>query len=312
MKVSYHDFIHPEDQAAQEQLRTIPVFAGCVEVFLKIGVERVMHGVNMAQRIHLGPRQLPAIYQHVPQVCERLGLAVPDVYLEMNPTPNAYTLGETRPFIVVTSGLVESMDEDELHAVLAHECGHIACRHTLYRTMAMLLAWIGPQVFGPLAALSAPVQLALQYWMRRGELSADRAAAAVLKSPTPVVEAMIRLAGGPKAVTKDVDVDEYLAQADAYDKLQESNWDKFLQSLAVMQQTHPFAAVRAREILGWAKTESFARLVQALDALDGVRSCAHCSGALKAQWRFCGHCGQPVPSRQASVDRAGLESKESA
>ena len=32
------------------------------------------------------------------------------------------------------------MTEDEVRAVVAHECGHIACHHMLYHTIAVLLA----------------------------------------------------------------------------------------------------------------------------------------------------------------------------
>lgn len=80
--------------------------------------------MNMASTIRLSPTQFPEIYKHLPPICERLGIQEPEFYLEMNPTPNAYTAGDTRVFIVVTSSLVEMMDDEELDAILAHECGH--------------------------------------------------------------------------------------------------------------------------------------------------------------------------------------------
>jgi len=43
----------------------------------------------------------------------------------MNPLPNGYTFSDTRVFVTVTSGLPEYLDEDEVQAVIAHECGHI-------------------------------------------------------------------------------------------------------------------------------------------------------------------------------------------
>jgi Zn-dependent protease with chaperone function len=186
------------------------------------------------------------------------------------------------------------MDEDELQAVLAHECGHIVCRHTLYRTMTLLLIRVGPQIYGPLAALSMPIQLALLYWSRRGELSADRAAAVVLGGPQPIVETMIRLAGGPKSVTQNVNLEAYLRQAEAYDKMQESTWDKVLQTFATMQQTHPFQAVRCREILRWCETEQYRRIVDGLAAEANAIKCSGCSKPINAEWKFCKHCGEKV------------------
>ncbi len=257
MKVAPRDFIHPEDLAALENLKAIPLFAPCLKSFMNIGVERVIQGLSMANKIRLGPNQLPAIYEHLPRVCQTLGIDEPELYLAMDPSPNAYTQGDTRIMITVTSGLIELLDDDEIRAVLAHECGHIACRHVLYHTMAQMLAKYGPAIFGPLAALSMPVQLALFYWARRSELSADRAAALFMKGSSSVVETMIRLAGGPKSITGTVSLDLYLQQAEAYDKLQESHWDRFLQGIAVMNMDHPFLSVRRARSCAGARASIF-------------------------------------------------------
>ena len=210
MKVAARDFIHPEDHAALENLKAIPLFAACLKSFMNIGTERSIQGLSMANKIRLGKHQLPAIHEPLPRICETLGIDEPELYLAMDPAPNAYTQGDTRLMITVTSGLIELLDEDETCAVLAHECGHIACRHVLYHTMAQMLAKYGPAIFGPLAALSMPVQLGLFYWARRSELSADRAAALFMQGSSSVVETMIRLAGGPKSITANVSLDLYL------------------------------------------------------------------------------------------------------
>jgi Zn-dependent protease with chaperone function len=198
---SPRDFIHPEDQAALDNLRSIPLFAECLQAFMKLVPERLLHGLNMAQKIRLGPEQLPDLYRYLPVACEALSISQPEFYLEMDPLPNAYTYGDKQPCITITSGLVEHLEEREIQTVVAHECGHIACQHTLYHTMAALLAMVGPAIFGPLAALSLPVQLGLRYWARRSELSADRAAAAVMGGAQPVVDSFIRLAGSPARST---------------------------------------------------------------------------------------------------------------
>ena len=149
----------------------------------------------------------------------------------------------------------------------------------------------GAQIFGPLAALSMPVQLGLLYWVRRSELSADRAAAVVMKGSQSVVETMIRLAGGSKSITGKVNLDLYLKQAEAYDKLHESQWDKFLQGVAVMKMDHPFLSVRAREITRWCQTEQFQCILQALEQPEGPK-CPACGASVRANWKFWNNCGQ--------------------
>lgn len=303
MKFSIRDFIHPEDEAALNNLKAIPGFAALAKTVMKHYNEALLRGLNMAEKIRLGPRQMPKVYNLLPPICERLGIEVPELYLE-NGMPNAYTYGDTRVFITVTSGLLFSMEEDELRAVLAHECGHIACQHTLYNTVARLLLGTSSMLFKPLQLLTEPIRLGLLYWSRRSELSADRAAAVALGDPLPLAQAMVRLCGGPRCVTGEVDIEQYAAQAEAYDHLLESKWDSFLQNLVVMNYDHPMPAVRTRELLNWGKTPVFQQLAavahqSAEPAAEGC--CPACRRPVRDGAKFCVYCGgilciQPTPA----------------
>ncbi len=99
---------------------------------MALGFEQLQYGMNMATAIRLSPTQLPKLYNHLPPICEKLGIAEPEFYLQMDPVPNAWTFGDTKIFITITSGLVELLNDEELDAVIAHECGHILCHHVLY------------------------------------------------------------------------------------------------------------------------------------------------------------------------------------
>ena len=99
----------------------------------------------------------------------------------MDPYPNAYAMGDTRTMVTVTSGLLEYLTDEEVSSVIAHECGHIACRHMLYHTLASTLLR-NIERMGILGNAVMPVYWALQYWSRRSELSADRAGAVALGS----------------------------------------------------------------------------------------------------------------------------------
>jgi len=295
MKISASSYIHPEDKAALDNLTAIPLFPTCVKAFMKIFSEKFIYGTNMAQKIRLGPTQLPEIYNYLPPILETLGIEEPQFYLEMNPAPNAYTFGDTQIFVTVTSGLLEYLEEDEVKAVLAHECGHIACHHVLYHTMATMLFQFGTKIFGPLAVVAGPVWLALLYWQRRSELSADRAAAVAMDGTDPVVDTMIRLSGGPKSITGKVNIEEYIKQADVYDKItEESQWQMLLQGIAIMNQDHPFTAVRTKEIIKWGSGEQFQRILQAKRENGSGPKCPNCGSPLQEEWIFCRQCGTKI------------------
>ena len=203
----------------------------------------------------------------------------------MDPSPNAHTQGDTRIFVNVTSGLIEMLEEDELRAAAVHECGHIACRHVLYHTMVQMMLQYGAAIFGPLAAPSMPVQLGLLYWVRRSELSADRGGGRRHEGVPVGRENDDREAGGSKFITGRLNLDLYLKQAEAYDKLQESQWDKFLQGVAVVNMDHPFLCVRAREITRWCQTEQFQHIVQVLEK-QGWPKCPTCGAAVRTNWNL--------------------------
>ena len=100
---------------------------------------------------------------------------------------------------------------------------------------------------------------------------------------------MARLAGGPKSITAKVNMQEWARQADEYEKIYNGGlWDKTLQRLAVMDQDHPFHAVRVREVLKWKNNGQYQRL------LANHPVCPRCHRPIEASWKFCKHCGNKL------------------
>ena len=288
--ISASEFIHPEDEADLKELESIPGLGTVVKKVLELGYENLRYGMNMASAIRLSPTQLPEIYNHLPPICMMLGIGEPEFYLEMNPMPNAYTSGETRVFICVTSGLVEMMDDEELDAVLAHECGHILCHHVMYNMVAQYVLK-GVDSLGLLGTLAKPAVYSLLYWSRKAELSCDRCGS-VVTSPETVARVMARLAGGPKSVTGNICLKEWAAQADVYDQFMNENlWNKAQQVSEYADHSHPMAAVRVREILKWGNSSQYHRLKQQILLNKSAVKCQKCGSNVLPDWSYCKSCG---------------------
>ena len=284
------EFIHPEDAAALRQLESIPGFPALVKKIMALGLEQMQYGVNMATAIRLSPTQLPQLYKHLPPICEKLGIAEPEFYLQMDPIPNAWTFGDTKIYITITSGLVELLDDEELDAVIAHECGHILCRHVLYHSIAQYIL-SGADAMGILGSLTIPIQYAILYWYRKSELSCDRCAS-IITSPEIVARSMARLSGGPKSITSNLNMQEWALQADQYDKIKNDGlWNKALQLSVIISQSHPFSAVRVREILKWGENPRYKNLMQNLKAEASSRKCPKCNRMVCVDWAYCKYCG---------------------
>lgn len=280
-------FIHPDDLAAQQALEAIPMASSIMKTVLKFGWESLFYGMNMAQHVRLSPKQLPEIYNLLPPICKQLEIEEPEFYLEMNPIPNAYSMGDTHRFISVTSGLIEHMSTDEIRAVIGHECGHLVCRHTLYHNVAQfILQGLAKNV--DLTSTIEPIYYALMYWERKGELSCDRVGAYVAGNDA-MISALTRLAGGPESITKHLNIEEFVRQADIYDGIRTDGfWNRTLQTSIVLAQNHPFVATRVRELLNWAETDEYATL------LHQQNLCPKCHKPIMQDWIFCQHCGRKL------------------
>ncbi len=68
---------------------------------------------------------------------------MPRMYVINDPNPNAFAAGKRKnPSISVTTGLLNTMDREELEGVLAHETSHIADNDIQYMMVALVFAGV--------------------------------------------------------------------------------------------------------------------------------------------------------------------------
>ncbi len=262
-----HDYVHPADSRALAALRAIPGMDRAVTKLLNITGEPMINVIFMASAVKVTPKQCPDLYAKLQVACTTLGVAMPDLYVQQSPVVNAFTYGVDRTIIVLFSGLLERLTDEEVLAVIAHEVGHIHAEHVLYLTAARLLQAIadGAISAAPLNNLvakliSASMETALRAWMRRAELSCDRAALLVTQDPDVIGRTMMKLCGGTFA--SRVDYDQFLAQArDFQQNYDEKALDRFWADIITSGLTHPFPVWRVSEILKWVDSGEYGRVL---------------------------------------------------
>ena len=96
----------------------------------------------MYQAKPLAEAEAPQVYRVVREIATRSQLPMPKLYWISTVTPNAFATGRNphHAAVVVTSGLLQLMNEEELKGVLAHELSHVKNRDTLTMTIAAALA----------------------------------------------------------------------------------------------------------------------------------------------------------------------------
>ena len=102
------------------------------------------HGVRITN-----PNQAPILWNAVSNMAVAAGLPMPQVFIIMDPSPNAFSIG-TNPHnsaIGATSGLLKMMDRYEIEGVIGHEMSHIRDHDTQTETVGValtaLFAFIG-------------------------------------------------------------------------------------------------------------------------------------------------------------------------
>ncbi|MBA3433222.1 MAG: M48 family metallopeptidase [Actinobacteria bacterium] len=201
-------------------------FAAIYGVFALVRSRSLIAGLTHAQEI--APEAVKPLRRLVENVSIAAGLAVtPEVRIVEDSAPNAYAAGlrPEKSYVGVTTGLLATMPQRELEAVLAHEVSHIRNRDTYLMTIATvfagviaLIADVGFRaiayggrsrrggaliivvailgfILAPYAALLLRMSLS-----RRREFLADAGAAEILNDPEAMALALRRLAQNPSTI----------------------------------------------------------------------------------------------------------------
>lgn len=179
--------------------------------------------LRMHNAVEAHEENAPEFFAIVRGLAEAADLPMPAVYLIKNPQPNAFATGRNpeNAAVAATTGLLETLNPEEVAGVMAHELAHIQNRDTLIMTMTATIAGaismianfglffggnrnnngigiigvIVAAIVAPLAA--AMVQMAIS---RTREYAADRRGAEICGNPMWLASALGKIARGVSRV----------------------------------------------------------------------------------------------------------------
>lgn len=260
-QISSRAWEHPADRAALNTLKKVPGLDKLLSMLFGATSERSLRLMYLASAVRVSDKQFLRVKLLFDDVCKTFDIEKrPEVYVSQNTILNAFAVGMDNPFIVLNSGLVERLDDEELTEVLGHELGHIMSGHMLYRTLFVILQKISKS----LVQLPVPnwvfsgVYYALQEWSRKSELSADRAGLLATQNPDVSLRVAMKLAGGN---FEQMDVAAFLEQAEEYHK-NNNVGDTVFKFLNIIGESHPFASTRALEIVNWVRSGDYDATLQ--------------------------------------------------
>ncbi len=97
-----------------------------------------MAGARAVNMQHADERE---IYRILENLSITAGLPTPRLFIIVDPAPNAFATGRNKEHgaVAVTTGLLQTLEKNELEGVLAHELAHIGNRDTLLATAVVIL-----------------------------------------------------------------------------------------------------------------------------------------------------------------------------
>lgn len=164
------------------------------------------------------------LHNFLEKSCKEHKMKYPKIGIIDDGAPNAFTYGRTKndARIVLTRGIFELLDEDEVIAVVAHEMGHAVHYDMLFMTVAQLIPLILYYIFevftsnmdddnnsslaiiGFIAYIFYLVSQYVILWLSRTrEYYADSFAIEETKNPNSLAEALVKIGYGLTTKTSD-------------------------------------------------------------------------------------------------------------
>lgn len=199
----------PGDRGALAALRRLEGYDALHQAVLRAGDDAALRRDHQDSAVRVDARQLPRLHALFAEGAEALDVGgLPELYLATDPVPRARTSGVSTPIVLVTSGLVELLDDEELRFVLAGQLGHAVSGHASYATLLRRLAGLTALA----GAGARTIEAALAEWSGQAEVSADRAGLLATQDPTVAVSALMRLASGGRL--SELDAAEFHEQGE--------------------------------------------------------------------------------------------------
>ena len=213
------DYAYASDYNLRQKIMAIPGAYPFFKAMTSSLVPMQKQIMNM-RNVKVSPSQFPKLYEMVRDCANTLGIGIPTTFVinELG-ILNAFTLAceDAEPIIGIHSSLVERLTDQEIKAVIGHECGHIHNNHSIFEMAVQFIKGTAsvafPGVGQILTLLTMPVKNALNAWNRAGEVTCDRAGIICCGESRSSESGEAKMAAGAM-FGSDINVDELVKQYD--------------------------------------------------------------------------------------------------
>lgn len=305
------EYEHELDRIALDSLEKIPILPELTRKLFEASFEKLSRIQYSGSYLQVNRDNMPRVHGILAEACSVLDIKrIPDIFIQWDYSINAFTTGVDNPLIVINSGCIDLLSDEELLFVLGHELGHIKSGHVLYRSLATIFPAIVEQAsqmtLGIGGIAGTGIQVALNNWYRMSEFTADRAGLLACQSPNISIRSLIRMAGLPAAYDPDEFRESFLRQAREFESLDFETASRTIKVFSTLTLTHPWTVLRASEFLKWTEKGGYAQVLDndsrqvEIPVLSSHNYCGNCGFELRLLDLYCGGCGISVTKGESS------------
>ncbi len=303
--LSPYEYEHDQDRKALYSLKQTPGLPKLLELINRYSVDKITKINHTGSYLKLGENQVPSVYHIFLEACEILDVRrIPMLYLRQGYLVDAYATCSSEPIITIYSAAIDKLTDIELMFLIGRELGHVKSEHILYKDVADKLGYLGillgQMTLGVGTILSSGLEIALKFWNRMSELTADRAGLLACQDYEAAIQMITKQAGTAnlKIDDRSVNIDAFMKQIEEFDDYDFDAFDKVAKML-FYNDTHPWTVSRASEIQSWHDSPLYHAVLRRDRSKFRIISekeliCNKCKSVLSINSKFCGVCGSKL------------------
>ena len=327
------EYEHPEDTAALEALERMPGVRDIAIKIWELWLDKLEYVRSTGSFIEINAINSKRLYVLFQKACDILDFKkIPPFYLQGDSEGNinAFARGVNRPYVAISYGCIERLNDDEMLFILGHELGHIKSGHVLYRTIAGHFN----EYFNKLGSLSLglsnlatipaeAIDIAMNYWRRMSELSSDRAGLLVCNDIDIAITAIIKLSGFPSNDCSRIsylDVNKFTGtfkhQAREFKNFEMDQANKLARYWITKDISHPWNVLRVSELLKWIDSGNYERVINRerilIDDQEkyqiksiplNSKFCPNCGESICTNNHYCSGCGTQIEKKNENENQ---------
>lgn len=281
-----HDF----DREALNALKKLKGFDTVMKFFLDWAYVKWNIIAYQGSNFQITMDSCPELYRLMKEAQKILDVdLLPQLYTKWDYSINGFTTGwKDSTLMVLNSGTVDLLEDDELLYVVGHEFGHIKSGHVVYHMMANMFGSFVSQIPG-MELLSGPIYYALMYWSRMSEFTADRAGLLTTQNIDACITAIMKGSGVPLHHHGKMMKESFLKQARDFSESFKGVGSSLMKTAMIAGSTHPWGVMRASELLKWYESGEYEKVLN--HAASVATQCPRCKKTLKKDTKVCPYCG---------------------